>query len=176
MYHVFVLLDGHLGKRRPFDQRKRDQRKRKIVPRARTRLPFLSTALPYRWLPRIPKKIIVPKLKKNRIGIRPEYLSYKVTMEALQHLNVQLLYQKTRVVRFLRSFLNLFLEWLSFYDLPFGGVEYFHLCSLKQIKTLNRGNSRHTCVCLRYTYGALMNILRHTYGLLGDYLRCFGST
>ena len=38
----------------------------------------------------------------SQIGIRPEYFSYKETVYDLQYLYVQLLNQKTIIVRFLR--------------------------------------------------------------------------
>ena len=63
--------------------------------------------------PADPKKCL--KTQESQIGIHPEFFSCKETVLALQYLCVQLLYQKTRIVRFLKSFLNLFFEWASFY-------------------------------------------------------------
>ena len=66
--------------------------------------------------PADPKKLFVPKLKENESEFDRSIFSYKEIACALQYLYVELLYQKTRIVRFLRSFLNLIFEWLSFYN------------------------------------------------------------
>ena len=56
------------------------------------------------------QKTFCPKTQGKWIGIRPEYFSCKEIACALQYLYVKLLYHKTRIVRFLRALLNLFLN------------------------------------------------------------------
>ena len=63
-----------------------------------------------------PKKLIVPKLKENESEFDRSIFSYKEIACALQYLYVELLYQKTKIVRFLRELLNLFLDGPSFYS------------------------------------------------------------
>ena len=59
--------------------------------------------------PADPKKLFDPKLNKNESEFDRSIFIYKETVYALQYLYVKLFHQKTRIVRFLRSFLNLFL-------------------------------------------------------------------
>ena len=65
--------------------------------------------------PADPKKLFVPKLKENESEFDRSIFSYKEIACALQYLYVKLLYQKTRVVRYLRALLNLFLNGPPFY-------------------------------------------------------------
>ena len=65
--------------------------------------------------PAEPKKLLVPKLKKIKSEFDRRIFSYKEIVYALQYLYVKLFHQKTRIVRFLRSFLNLFLAGPPFY-------------------------------------------------------------
>ena len=59
--------------------------------------------------PAEPKKLFDQKLKQEQIGIRPEYIFlYGIRVRSTE-LYVKPLYQTTRAVRFLRSFLNLFI-------------------------------------------------------------------
>ena len=66
--------------------------------------------------PAEPKKLLVPKLKKIKSEFDRRIFSYKETVDALQYLYVKLFHQKTRIVLFLRAFLNLlFLAGAPFY-------------------------------------------------------------
>ena len=65
--------------------------------------------------PADPIKLFDPKLNKNESEFDRSIFIYKETVYALQYLYVKLFHQKTRIVRFLRSFLNLFLAGPPFY-------------------------------------------------------------
>ena len=65
--------------------------------------------------PADPKKLFVPKLKENESEFDRSIFSYKEIACALQYLYVKLLYQKTRIARFLRALLNRFLHGPPFY-------------------------------------------------------------
>ena len=56
------------------------------------------------------QKTFFPKLKENESEFDRSIIIYKEIACALQYLYVKLLYQKTRIVRFLRALLNLFLN------------------------------------------------------------------
>ena len=65
--------------------------------------------------PADPKKLLVPELKKIKSEFDRRIFSYMEIVYALQYLYVKLFHQKTGIVRFLRSFLNLFLAGPPFY-------------------------------------------------------------
>ena len=65
--------------------------------------------------PADPIKLFDPKLNKNESEFDRSIFIYKETVYALQYLYVKLFHQKTRIVLFLRSFLNLFLAGPPFY-------------------------------------------------------------
>ena len=60
------------------------------------------------------QKLFVPKLKENESEFDRGIFSYKKIACALQHLYVKVFYQKTGIVRFIRTLLNLFLDGPSF--------------------------------------------------------------
>ena len=80
-----------------------------------TGTPFLNMVPPIDGARR-PQNTFGPKTQENQIGIRPAYFPYKEIVHALQYLYVKLFHQKTRIVRFLGSFLNLFLAGPPFYS------------------------------------------------------------
>ena len=83
-----------------------------------TRRPFLNMVPPIDGA-RGSQKTFCPKTQGLEKCPKSEFdrsvLSYKEIACALQYLYVKLLYQKTRIVRFLRALLNLFLNAPPFY-------------------------------------------------------------